>query len=184
MIANRFFRRSLFAAAAAPLLALAAAPAAALGGGAEETELTEIEIAAIQQACEDLSELYGYYLDTKDYVNLSQLFTEDGVWEVLGNRTVGRQAIHDRWKSRTAEWAPTHGRLHQMSNQYFKVIDRNTAIGHSYVTVYMWETPNDQPQSLAPVVISKNDDEFVRTEEGWRIKRRSISTLAVAEPRH
>ncbi|MBP6112014.1 MAG: nuclear transport factor 2 family protein [Sphingobium sp.] len=151
---------------------------------AKRASLSEIETAAIKIACEDLSEQYAYYLDGKDYENLATLFTEDGVWEVLGNRMPGREAIRAYWKSRSEAWAPGYGRVHQMTNQVVKVVDRDHAIGQSVVMVHMFNNPSTEKQSLAPTVISRNDDEYVRTKDGWKFKRRSISTLAMEEPRH
>lgn len=149
-----------------------------------EVALTELEIAAIKIACEDLSEEYSYYLDGKDPENLAGLFAEDGVWEVLGNRMEGREQIRDYWAGRSAGWAPGYGRVHMMGNQVVRVIDRDHAVGQSVVLIYMFNTPNAEPQSLAPNLISRNDDEYVRTPTGWKFKRRTISTVAMQEPRH
>lgn len=171
--------------------ALSLAPALALMvGSATQAEakqarpMSEVEVAAIKIACEDLSEQYAHYLDGKDYTNLAKLFTEDGVWEVLGNRAVGPAAVAAYWKSRTDVWAPGHGRVHQMANQVVRVVDRDHAVGQSTVIIMMFNTQTTEKQSLAPTVISRNDDEYVRTNEGWKFKRRTITTVAQAEPRH
>lgn len=140
--------------------------------------LSDIEVAAIQQACETVSIQYAHYLDGKDWQNLPSVFSEDGVWEVLSNRMEGRQAISDYWKRRTADWTPTHGRLHQIANQVIEVIDADHARGTSMVVIYFFETPDGANESLVPSLIAKNHDEYVRTAEGWKLKRRRIERIA------
>ncbi len=156
-----------------------AQPAAAAAKG-RTAPLTEVEIAAIKIICEDLSEDYAHYLDGRDYDKFTELFAPDGTWEVLKNKMVGRQAIRDYWVSRSKDWPAGYGRVHQMVNQVVTVIDRDHAVGKSFVMVYMFNNPNTAAQSLAPDVISRNDDEYVRTKDGWKIKRRTISTVASA----
>ena len=159
--------------AAMPLSA-SAAPASSAAGAA----LSSIEAAAIRQECETVSNQYALYLDSKDWQHLPEVFATDGVWEVLGNRMVGRDAIRDYWRSRTADWKPTHGRLHSISNQVIQVIDRDHARGTSKVVIYFFDTTPGANKSLVPSLIARNDDEFVRTDEGWKLKRRSIARLA------
>lgn len=163
--------------------AIAAAPVSALAHPAKNGALSEIETAAIQKACENVSVQYTLYVDAKDYRNLPSVFAPDGVWEVLGKRMAGPEAISGYWKSRTDEWAPGYGRVHQLANQLIKVVDRDHATGSAIILVHMFTTPNSQKQSLAPNVLARTDDEYVRTDKGWKLKRRSISTLALEDAR-
>lgn len=140
--------------------------------------LSDVEIAAIQQACETVSFQYGRYLDNKDWQNLPSVFAPDGVWEVLGNRMEGRAAIRDYWQRRTADWAPDHGRLHQISNQVIEVIDRDHARGTSTVVVWFFNVAPSTNASFAPSLIARNVDEFVRTDEGWKLAHRRIEDVA------
>jgi len=155
-----------------------AGPVRAVDGASAEASLSPLEVAAIQQACETVSIQYARYLDAKDWQNLPSVFAPDGVWEVLSNRMEGRDAIRDYWKARTAEWAPTHGRLHQIANQVIDVIDRDHARGSSYAVVYFFDTAENANRSLAPVLIARNNDEFVRTAEGWKLKSRRVERVA------
>lgn len=168
----------LAATAAALPSAACAGSTAAPASTTAEAPLTDAEIAAIQQLCETVSIQYAFYLDGKDWQNLPNAFAPDGVWEVLGNRMEGREAIREYWKTRTADWAANHGRLHQISNQVIEVIDRNHARGTSKVVVYFFDTSPDAKQRLVPGLIAQNHDEFVRTEEGWKLKHRRIEALA------
>lgn len=151
----------------------------ALGVNAS-ADLSEKEKAAVQQACEDVSEQYANYLDTKDYEGMPNAFAADGIWEVLGNKMVGAEQIREYWKRRTATWGPTEGWHHQIGNQLIEVIDRDHARGVSYFVVYHFDTKPGANKALSPVVITRSSDEYVRTPQGWRIQRRSIERVADA----
>lgn len=140
--------------------------------------LTELEIAAIQQACELVSIQYARFLDAKDWQNLPSVFAPDGVWEVLGNRMEGRAAIADYWQRRTADWSPTHGRLHQISNQVIEVVGRDHARGTSTVVIYFFDVVPATNATLMPSLIARNVDEFVRTPDGWKLAHRRIEPVA------
>jgi len=143
-----------------------------------DATLSDLEIAAIQQACETVSIQYAHYLDGKDWQNLPNAFAPNGVWEVLSSRMEGPEQIREYWHSRTADWAPTHGRLHQISSQVIEVIDREHARGTSMVVVYFFDTAEGANEQLVPSLIAKNHDEFVRTADGWKIAHRRIERIA------
>ena len=140
--------------------------------------LSDAEIATIQQLCETASVKYALALDAKDPDALALAFSEDGVWEVLGNKMEGRDAIRKYWQTRTADWTPDHGRLHSISNQAIDVIDRDHARGLSKVVIYFFSTTDGNNKELVPSLIAQNNDEYVRTAEGWKLKRRSIGRIA------
>lgn len=140
--------------------------------------LTDTEIATIQRLCETVSIQYARYLDAKDWENLPSVFAENGVWEVLSNRMEGRAAIADYWQRRTADWAEGHGRVHQISNQVIEVIDRDHARGSSVAIIYFFDTRPGMNESLVPSLIAMNDDEYVRTADGWKLQRRSVRRVA------
>ena len=168
--------------ALAAALVLPAAACTAAGGGSApasaQAALSDAEIATIQQLCQTVSLQYALYLDAKDWEHLPSVFAEDGVWEVLCNKMEGRAAIRDYWKRRTADWTPTHGRLHQISNQVIDVIDRDHARGTSKVVIYFFDTSPDAKQKLVPTLIAQNHDEFIRTAEGWKLQHRSVERIA------
>lgn len=163
------------AALALPAVACAASGAAPASSRAH---LSDAEIATIQQLCGTASIKYALALDGKDPDALAQAFSADGVWEVLGHKMEGRAAIRKYWQDRTAEWAPDHGRVHSITNQAIDVIDRDHARGISKVVVYFFSTTDGNNKTLAPQLIAQNNDEYVRTAEGWKLKRRSIERIA------
>jgi uncharacterized protein (TIGR02246 family) len=168
--------------ALAAALVLPAAACTAAGSGSApasaQAALSDAEIATIQQLCETASIRYALALDAKDPDALAQAFSEDGVWEVLGNTMEGREAIRKYWQTRTADWAPDHGRLHSISNQAIDVIDRDHARGISKVVIYFFSTTEGNNKTLVPSLIAQNNDEYVRTAEGWKLSHRSIVRLA------
>jgi hypothetical protein len=173
---------AMVAASAAALMAAPAAPAApafaAPKPAAAASALSRVDVAAIRQECETVSARYSSYLDGKDWQNLPSVFTEDGVWDILTNHLVGRSAIQGYWKSRTADWTPTHGRLHQVANQVIDVVDRDHAHGTSMVIVYFFDTAPGANKTLVPSLIARNHDEFVRTADGWKLKHRRVERIA------
>lgn len=162
---------------AVPTAACAQMPAETESTSAE-APLTLAEIATIQQLCGNVSRMYARYLDDKDWENLPNAFAEDGVWEVLGNRMQGPEEIQGYWKMRTADWTPTHGRVHQIANEVIEVIDRDHARGTSTVFIYFFDTAEGANEELVPTLIAQNNDEYVRTEHGWKLKHRAIERIA------
>lgn len=164
---------ALLLALALPGTACAAAPDVASTG-----PLSDVEIAVIQQLCETVSIQYARALDGKDPEGVARAFAPDGVWEVLGNRMEGRDAIIAYWRGRLADWTPDHGRVHQISNQVIEVVDRDHARGTSTAVIYFFSTTEGNNKELVPQLIAQNNDEFVRTAEGWKLKHRRIERIA------
>lgn len=171
--------RCMVVAVALALPAAACAQNARLATSASAAApLTDIEIAAIQQLCETVSIQYARALDGKDPEGVAQAFAPDGVWEVLGNKMEGREAIIGYWRGRLADWTPDHGRVHQISNQVIEVIDRHHARGTSTAVIYFFSITEGNNRELIPQLIAQNNDEFVRTAEGWKLKHRRIERIA------
>jgi len=178
MASTRLRRLGAALAAAGAALGCLAGPSSASPPKASDARLSEVAEAAIRQTCEDLSEQYAYYLDTADYEHMPTVFAPTGVWEVLGHRMQGPAEIKEYWRSRTATWAPNDGWLHQVSNQRIQVVDRNHAKGVAFFNVYKFNKQAGANAALTPLVISRSDDEYVRTPQGWRIQQRIISRIA------
>jgi len=100
------------------------------------------------------------------------------VWEVLSNKMEGRDAIRAYWKERTGLWQPNDGWSHLISNQRITVVDRNHATGVAYFSVYKYDKRAGANKTLMPLVISRSQDQYVRTDEGWKLKHRQIFRVA------
>ena len=137
--------------------------------GAEAAALPAGEIDAARAACRQLVTGYAYHRDRADGQAVGALFTEDAVFELLGDVFRGRAAIRKRVDAGAS--GPTF--RHLMSTIHIEVENRDQARGVSYVTVY--SAPGPLPANLAEwMAIGEYHDEFVRTPDGWRIQRRTF----------
>jgi len=138
------------------------------------TSLTEMEILAIERACERLVLDWVDLNDRQDYDSLAALFAADGTMiRPNGDPLAGRSAILKSYQSRPA------GRItrHICSNIRITVESGDRARGLSYAVVYSANAGEPaeghfgikaEPRQL----IGEFEDEFVRTLEGWRFSTR------------
>ena len=133
--------------------------------------MTDIEI---ERACERLSIDFAYFSDQQDYLALAALFTRDGIMQrPSGDPLTGRAAIIQSYQSRGA------GRMtrHICTNVRITVESPDRARGITYAVVYSANT-TQVPEGHFGIkadgrrLIGEFEDEFVRTEEGWRIAHR------------
>ena len=131
----------------------------------------------IEQACTDLVLDYAYYRDLLAADTVAELFTEDAQMLVLGDEFVGRDAIRARLEA--GRTGPLY--RHLMSTIRIFVDSADHARGVSYVTVHA-APPGDLPRPLGqPVGVGEYHDEFVRTADGWKIKRREFVPVFMPE---
>jgi SnoaL-like domain len=141
------------------------------------TNLSDEQKLVIAHACEDISIAYLTFIDTGDFKNMPNVFTEDGVWQVGGNTLVGHKAIREFWQRRVSLRKPEDGWRASISNQKIDVIDHDHARGTAYITVYKFNRTQAN-LSLAPYVFTQSNDDYVRTQQGWRLQLRQILTVA------
>jgi hypothetical protein len=133
--------------------------------------MSDIEI---ERACERLVLDFAYFSDRQDYESLVALFAPDGVMaRPSGDPLAGRAAILKSYLSRPA------GRItrHICSNIRITVESQNRARGLTYAVVYSANaaTPPEAHFGIkadARHLIGEFEDDFVRTDEGWRIASR------------
>lgn len=163
-------KRSLMA-----LAASAALPANALAAPAPRlSSITPAERALIERACERLIIEYCHLVDHGKAAQQADLFTEDGVWTSGDRTSSGRDALRKGFQARQ-DMVERMSR-HVCTNALIDVLDRNTAKGVVYLTLYRHDgmpgraTSPTQP----PAMIGEYRDEFKRTAAGWRIHRREL----------
>jgi len=129
---------------------------------------------AVERACERLILDFAYYSDHHQYESLVALFARDGTMvRPTGDPLVGREAIMKSYQSRPA------GRItrHVCTNIRITIQSADRARGLTYAVVYSGNAADPanahfgvktDPRQL----IGEFEDEFVRTEEGWRIALR------------
>jgi len=103
---------------------------------------------------------------THDTEKIVGLFAEDGIWDggVYGNREGRAQIREYYYHNPVVPFA-----FHQLTNPIIEV-DGDRATGNWHLLISM--TQADQAAALIAGVF---DDEYVRTPQGWRIKRSRFS---------
>lgn len=109
---------------------------------------------------------YGHTWDNLDYEGWANVFTEDGVyWEGGGPIVRGRQDLINYASITSPRYS---GRFHIVANQLIDV-EGDNAKAHSYFTII---------DGLTPVLNGSYDDRVVRTPDGWRFAKRTVTCLA------
>jgi ketosteroid isomerase-like protein len=129
---------------------------------------------SIERACERLVLDFAYFSDRAQYDALAALFTPDGtMMRPAGDTLVGRDAILKSYQARPA------GRMtrHFCTNIRITVDSLDRAHGLTYAVVYSADAVRP-PEAHFGIkadprhLVGEFEDEFVRTEEGWRIASR------------
>jgi ketosteroid isomerase-like protein len=137
-------------------------------------EIDELKTISIQRACERLVADFAYFSDHQDYEALANLFAVDAVMtRPSGDAISGRTAILAAYRSRPASRLTRHF----CTNVRITVESGDHAHGHTYALVYSGnaaDTPEGQfgIKADARSLIGEFEDEFVRTQEGWRFRAR------------
>jgi SnoaL-like domain len=138
--------------------------------------LSDVEVLAIERACEKLIYEFAEAIDLRNDRHLANLFTEDATYaRPTDPDTVmtGRETIVKTFEARPG------GRVtrHIWSNVRIKVDSPTRA--HSVSTVLLIAGPNEPAahpqfgyQAEARQLLGEFDDEFVKTPQGWRFSSR------------
>jgi len=121
-----------------------------------------------EKDCTNLVLDYAYYRDRPEPEKFSKLFALNGSLSVGGETWVGRQAILDRLED--SRDGPVY--RHLMSTIRIFPVDADHATGVSYVTVY--NAPPDKRSVEGFAAIGEYHDNFIRTDEGWKIESREF----------
>lgn len=125
----------------------------------------------IHDACSALVISYAQYRDNYDAVSFAELFTEDGVLIIGANRWNGRDAIRARIESLDSRTTIRH----HMSSIRITRIDEDHATGVSYAVIY--SAPPGSNEISGPALIGDYVDQYVRTEDGWKISHRELKSI-------
>lgn len=134
-----------------------------------ETRLRQVED---RLAIQDLVQLYGYVMDERDLEGLPQLFTEDG--ELYSEdgvfQAVGLQTISDTYAGRYSALGPTY---HYAHGVIVRFDDNDSDVAHGLVNGNAEVVRN----GVTMVVALRYKDTYQRTDQGWRIKVRTMSYM-------
>jgi hypothetical protein len=112
---------------------------------------------------------FAYQLDHLQASTVYELCAEDVELRTGPEPVIGIEAVK-AWGKEFDETDPLHGIRHVCGN--FRFIDdgNGTARGISFLTAYY--TAKDQPQTTVPFAFGEDQDTFVRTQDGWRLRER------------
>jgi len=130
---------------------------------------------AIEWDCTQL--VYEFYacLDEKRYDNMSELFTDDGVWVRLGKELKVKTGLKEAMGTRD-DWITAH----LVTNARIRVTDENNVDTTQYITLYRHEdwNPKDGPAPIVlPLGVLRHKDHLVRVGEQWKIKRKTSRAI-------
>lgn len=147
--------------------------------------MTELDTSARQAIEADLTQLisrFSHYIDSGKYQELALLFTEDGIFDRVGQVLNGRaailQAMHNRHTFLTR---------HMVSNILFTRIDAQEARATMYVANFVGhggKTELPVGFALPQPAILEFDDTYRRTTGGWRIARRIARVIMKSDIPH
>lgn len=145
--------------------------------------MDELARMSIERACERLVTEYCHFVDHGQAARIADQFTEDGVWAAPGSTLTGRAEIARGFGARQANTRRMS--RHVCSNLLIDVLDHDNATGVVYLTLYRHdgEAGRRVSPSSVPDIVGEYRDTFVRTEQGWKFKRREIGvSFSAAQP--
>jgi hypothetical protein len=127
-----------------------------------------------EQACLRLCTDYVHLIDACEFGAFAELFTEDGILELPARRLKGRKEIHEILSQRP----PSIVSLHICTSPRIEAVSKNEARGSVYAMIFRHEGTSGSAelpvQMEQPLSAGIYDDEFVRTDEGWRFRSRRM----------
>jgi ketosteroid isomerase-like protein len=133
--------------------------------------MDDIQTLMIERACARLVLEFAKFNDDLDHEALADLFTEDCVFARPLDPQYpyyGKDKVHAIFRDR-------HARLtrHVMTNILITVVSETEAKGNSYVTmISSANADTSEPREGEGIFFGSFDDEFVKTDGGWKFKAR------------
>ncbi|MBC9226488.1 hypothetical protein GL325_09155 [Aeromicrobium sp. 636] len=134
--------------------------------------MNDLDRLCIEHECTKLMTLYCLHLDHPDADGFAGIFTQDALYKPAARP----EPVRGRYAIRAWLEAYPRDRLgrHVSTNQVVDVLDEDHARGRSYGVV--WREPEPRAgvvsSNVSPRSLVEYFDEFVRTDEGWRISFR------------
>ncbi len=139
----------------------------------------QTERLAIEHECAKLVIQFFNYNDARDYVSMTNLFTEDGIFVRPSDPSKpikGRATILDRFGAKPKDFLTRH----LVTNIEIMADSNDAAHGLCYVLLYTGHDPEGVklPVPLEQTHVGASHWRFVRTSAGWRIAE-NIGSLAL-----
>ena len=137
-----------------------------------------------ERACERLLYTYSALVDFGQASRLAELFVDDGIWEADELVLHGRDAIREHFARR--ERIVRRVSRHACTNVVVDVTSETTARGLCYFLNFRHDRPDGDTSLPAPARLPKYSgeyrDEFVHTQDGWRIARHHVDVTFLRSP--
>jgi uncharacterized protein (TIGR02246 family) len=118
---------------------------------------------------EKLLYAYAYAYDSKDCVSWANLFTADGVLNILGTKTSGREAILQACIERQKNVVGNVKTHHNMTNIVFDQLTSRQAKTRTYC-ILTWQKPGDMTPNVQGTFVYR--DVIVKENGRWLFKER------------
>jgi hypothetical protein len=112
---------------------------------------------------------YAYRVDHLQAGTIHELCTKDTELRTGPEPVIGLDAVK-AWGKAFDETDPLHGIRHACSN--FRFIDDGNGTAHGVSLLVAYYAPKNQPQTTVPFAFGENHDTFIRTPDGWRLRKR------------
>ena len=142
------------------------------GSGVDEDERRRIE-----RECRETIVRMGHHLDSGRFERFADYLTADAEWRRRGQPLNGREAILAQLRKRSA----TLILRHVLTNFVVDVQDRNHAHCQAYMLGFRYDS--GEKAAIPPPFRDANRalwiyrDDLVRTDDGWKVARRSAERI-------
>jgi 3-phenylpropionate/cinnamic acid dioxygenase small subunit len=126
-------------------------------------------------AIEGLVTEYAWLLDHRRFEEVFDLFTDTPELRIRGQRIVGADGLRE-WLDQRAEREGRRASLHAMSLLRLEPEDEDGVVRGTAALVL--HVAKSGTRSSYVDLVGEYQDEYVRTEAGWRFRRRVLVTLA------
>ena len=126
--------------------------------------------ARIEAECGKLPLLFAKYADNGDHTALAALFTEDCIFARPFQPEYpfhGRDRVQAVFRDR-----PPILVRHLVTNVLVEVIDKHRARGSNSLIMLSSHASTEPPQEAGGIYVGGFQDEYVRTDEGWKFASR------------
>jgi len=129
---------------------------------------------ADRHACARVTLSFFHALDTRRYEDVAALMAEAGIWQRQGAELVGPAAVLEALQARPAKRTTCH----VVTNLRVELEEPQTSGQPPRARVYFYLTAYDNGSNgdgagMRLVAIRDCCDELVKTQQGWRIARKS-----------
>jgi hypothetical protein len=123
---------------------------------------------SIEAACQRLSLAFAVHVDAHAFVELGQLFAEDGVLRrASGDLVTGPEAITRSFDDRL----PSFTSVHMLAPSLIEIVSDTEATGRCAMMVVVQETPDSPSRRIG----GQYEDRYRRIDGAWKFAARLLT---------